>query len=184
MRLRRGTGRWCRPNPPCPPNRLTLPRWLLNTLGPGRDPLVCTGPAEGCAGDQPLFAGGTHAHMPLECVFHRLVCCHIRRHGEGKGTCRRDTERAGTWTLRPLLGEPMSPVPKAIGVGSPSSLNLCGDPRGVRFGTAHFIVALQYLVTLGWCRPWRQGKRVDFTVQWTAVLVGVRPVYDHAVRHQ
>ena len=30
---------------------------------------------EGCAGDQPLFAGTAHAHMTLEWVFHRLVRC-------------------------------------------------------------------------------------------------------------
>ena len=78
----------------------------------------------------------------------------------------------------------MSPVHGAISVGCLSSLNLCGDPRGVRFGTAHFIVALQHLVTLGWCKQWQQGKRVDFMFQWTAVLAGARPVYDPAVQHQ
>ena len=67
--------------------------------------------------------------MTLEWVFHRLVRCQIRRHGEGKGTWRRDTERGGTRTWRPLPGEAMSPVPEAISVGSFSSLNLCGDPR-------------------------------------------------------
>ena len=76
----------------------------------------------------------------------------------------------------------MSFVPEAISVGSLNSLNLCGDPRGVRFGTAHFLVTLQHLVPLGWCRQWRQGKRVDFTVQWTAVLAGPRLVYDPAVQ--
>ena len=31
---------------------------------------------------------------------------------------------------------------------------------------------------------WQQGIRVDFTVQWTAVLAGPRPVYDPSVQHQ
>ena len=59
---------------------------------------------------------------------------------------------------------------EGIGVGSLSSLNLCGDPRGVRFGTAHFQVALEHWVTLGWCRQWRHGKGVHFAFQWIDVL--------------
>ena len=78
----------------------------------------------------------------------------------------------------------MSPVPEAFSVGSLSSLNLCSNRDGVWFGTAHFLVALQQWVTLEWCRQWRQGKRVDFMVQWTAMLAGVRPVYDPSVQHQ
>ena len=39
-RLRRGTGRWSRPNPPPPPTpptppQIALPQWLLKVLGPG-----------------------------------------------------------------------------------------------------------------------------------------------------
>ena len=78
----------------------------------------------------------------------------------------------------------MNPVAEAISVGSLSSLNLCGDPCGMRFGTAIFFVAVQYSVTLGWCTQWRQGKRVDFTVQWTAVLAVPRLVHDPALQHQ
>ena len=50
---------------------------------------------EGCAGDQPLLGGGTHAHMTLEWVSRRLARCQIHRHGEGKGTQRPRTERGG-----------------------------------------------------------------------------------------
>ena len=47
---------------------------------------------EGCARDQPLFAGALHTHMTLEWVFRRLVRCQFRPHGENKGTWRRDSE--------------------------------------------------------------------------------------------
>ena len=52
----------------------------------------------GCFVYQPLFAGATHAHMTVECVFGPVVRCQVPRHGEGKGTWRRDTKRGGTWT--------------------------------------------------------------------------------------
>ena len=114
----------------------------------------CTGPwcaralQEGCARDQPLSVGTSHAHMTLEWVFHCLVRCQIRPHGESKGTWRRDSKPGGAWMWRPLPGKPLSPVPGGISVGSLSSLKLCGDPRGVRFGTAHFHVALQHWVAV------------------------------------
>ena len=122
--------------------------------------------------------------MTPEWVFRRLVCCQIRRHGETKGAWRRDTQRRGAWTWQSLPGEPMSPVPDTIIVGSLTSLSLCGDPRGVRFGTAHFFVALQNCVTWGWCRQWRQEKGVGFTVQRAAVLAVPQLVSDRAMRHQ
>ena len=148
---------------------------------------MCRGPSGGLSrGSTPIPGRQVCPHdlgLGVLLVF-LLVRCQIHMHGEGKGTWRRDTEREGTWTWRPLPSEPMSPVFEGIGVGSLSSLNLCGDPRGVRFGTAHFLVALQHWVLLVWCTQWRQGKRVDFTVQWTAVVAGARPVYDPAVLHQ
>ena len=93
-------------SPPNPPQKITLPQWLLKALGPGSAaarkaeviPWSAQAPQEGCALDQPLFAGSTHAHMTLEWVLRRLVRCQICRHGERKGTWRRDTERGGTWT--------------------------------------------------------------------------------------
>ena len=96
-------------------------------------PWCAQAPQDSCAGDQPLFAGATRARMTLEWVFRRLVRCQIRRHGEVKGAQRQDIERGG-------------PMREAISVGSLSSLNLCGDFCGVRFGTAHFLVALQHWV--------------------------------------
>ena len=137
---------------------------------------------EGRARDQPLFSGASHARMTLEWVPRRLVRFHIRRHGENKGAWRRDNERGGASTWRPLPGR--SPVPEGISVESLSSLNLCGDPQGVQFGTTHFQVALQHWVTLGWCRQWRQGKGVHFAVQWTAVLAPPRPIYEPATKQQ
>ena len=78
----------------------------------------------------------------------------------------------------------MGPLLEAIKVCSLSSLNLCRDPRGVRFGNVHFLVALQHWVPSGWGRQWRQRKRVEITVQWTVGLVAMRPLYDPAVQHQ
>ena len=57
-------------------------------------------------------------------MFHRLVRCQMRRHGEAKGTQRRHNERGGICTWCPLLAEPMSLVPPAINVGTLSGLKL------------------------------------------------------------
>ena len=122
--------------------------------------------------------------MTFDWVFGRLVRCQIRHRGQVKSTWRRDTKRGGKCACRPRPCQPMSPFPRAIGVGSLCSLNLCGDPGGMRLGTAHFLVALQHWVTLGWCTQWRQGKRVNFMVQWGVVLDEAQPVYDPAVQHQ
>ena len=84
-------------NPPPVAPKSPGPRVSGRPQGTG-DPWSAQVLQEGCAGDQPLFAGGMHAHMTLEWVFRRLVRCHICRHGEGKGTWCRDTERGGTWT--------------------------------------------------------------------------------------
>ena len=91
-------------NPPPPPQKLTLPQSLLKPLGrtsvaARKATMVpCSAQAlqEGCARDQPLFSGATHAHTTLEWVFRRLVRCQIRRHGEKKGTWRRDGKQGGT----------------------------------------------------------------------------------------
>ena len=72
--------------PPTPP-KLTLPQWLLKALGPTSAaarkaalvPWSAQALQEGCGRYQPLFAGVSHAHMTLEWVFRRLVCCQIRR---------------------------------------------------------------------------------------------------------
>ena len=63
---------------------------------------------EGCARDQPLVLGASHAHMTLEWVFRRLVQCQIRRHGENKGTWRWDSERGGA----PRRGAPPRRAPQ------------------------------------------------------------------------
>ena len=69
-------------------------------------------------------------------------------------------------------------------MGSPSSLNLCGDPRGVPFGNAPFHLAHQHSVTLGWCPQWWQGKKVHFAVECTSMLPPPCPVYDPAAQHR
>ena len=120
--------------------------------------------------------------MTLEWVLCHVVPCHICWHGGRKGAWRGNTECGGMWTWGPLPGEPMSPVLGAITLGSLRSLNLCGDLRGVCFGTAHFLVALQHWITFGWCRQWRQAKRVYFKIHRMAVLAGARPVYDPSMQ--
>ena len=63
------------------PQKITLPQRVVKALGPG---LTATRKAQvipwstqalqdNCAKEQPLFAGRTHTHMTLECVFRRLV---------------------------------------------------------------------------------------------------------------
>ena len=79
--------------PPKTPNKLTLPQWLLKALGPtsvaARNAAVVPWWAEalqeGCARDQPFFAGAWYAHKTLEWVVRCPVRCQIRRHGEKKG---------------------------------------------------------------------------------------------------
>ena len=121
---RRERGMWWRPTPPNPPNKLTLPHWLLKTLGPTSAaackailvPWSAQALQEGCAKDQPLFAGASHVHMTLEWVFGRSVRCPIRRHSENKGSWRRSNELGSAWTWHPLPGEPLNPVPEGISI--------------------------------------------------------------------
>ena len=132
-------------NPP-PPPKLTLPQLLLKALGPASAaarkaalvPWSAKALQEGCAKDQTLVAGASHAQITLEWVFEPLARCRIREHSENKGTWRWDSKQRGAWARHPLPGMPLRPVPEGINVGSLSLLNFCGDPRDVRFGTAHF----------------------------------------------
>ena len=63
-------------------------------------------------------------------------------------------------------------------MGALPALNLLFDPRGVRFGTPHYLLLLQHRAQLGWVRQWRQGKAVAFGVDWATVLALPRPIYD------
>ena len=63
-------------------------------------------------------------------------------------------------------------------MGALLALNLLFDPRGVRFGTPHYLVLLQQWAQLGWVRQWRQGKAVAFGVDWATVLALPRPIYN------
>ena len=69
-------------------------------------------------------------------------------------------------------------MPEAISVGALPALNLLFDPRGVRFGTPHYLVLLQHWAQLGCVRQWRQGKALAFGVDWATVLALPRPIYD------
>ena len=63
-------------------------------------------------------------------------------------------------------------------MGALPALNLLFDPRGVRFGTPHYLVLLQHWARLCWVRQWRQGKAMAFRVDWATVLALPRPIYD------
>ena len=117
--------------------------------------------------------------MTVMWIFRRLIRCLIRRN-EGKhgGTWGKDASRGGVWVWKPHPGAPLAPMPEAISVGALPALNLLYDPRGVRFGTPHWLVLLQHWAKLGWVRQWRQGKAVAFGVDWATVLAQPRPVYD------
>ena len=69
-------------------------------------------------------------------------------------------------------------MPEGISVGALPALNLLFDPRGVRFGTPHYLVLLQHWAQLGWVRQRRQGKAVAFGADWATVLALPRPIYD------
>ena len=63
-------------------------------------------------------------------------------------------------------------------MGALPALNLLFNPRGVRFGTPHYLALLQHWAQLGWVRQWRQGKAVAFGVDWATVLALPRPIYN------
>ena len=169
------------PNQPPPPP----PQWLLKALGPQSATARKAGPIpwsaqvlqEGCAGDQRVPP--PHSHMTVMWIFQRLIRCLIRRkEGEHRGTWGKDASRGGVWVYKPLLGAPLAPMPEAISAGALPALNLLFDPRGVRFGTPHYLVLLQHWAQLGWVRQWRQGKAVAFGVDWATVLALPRPFYN------
>ena len=63
-------------------------------------------------------------------------------------------------------------------MGALPALNLLFDPRGVRFGTPHYLVLLQHWAQLGLVKQLRQGKAVAFGVDWATVLALLLPIYD------
>ena len=113
----------------------------------------------------------------------RLFRCLIRKQGEGKGECRRDAAKGGARHWQPVPGSPMSPLPERISLGSLGALILLSNPRGVGFGTGHYLVCLQHRVALGWRQQWRQGKTVQFAPVWSALLSLPTPPYDPAAQH-
>ena len=79
------------------------------------------------------------AHYTLQLCMHRLFRCQIRKHTEGKGGPRTATASGSDV----CAGDSFS----SGALGAP---NLLSDPRGVRFGTNHYLVCWQHWVTLGW----------------------------------
>ena len=69
-------------------------------------------------------------------------------------------------------------MPEAISAGALPALNLLFDPRGVRFGTPHYLVLLQHWAQLGLVRQRRKGEAVACGVDWATVLARPRPIYD------
>ena len=77
----------------------------------------------------------------------------------------------------------MCPAAEQVCTGSLGALNLLDDPRGIRFGNAHYLVCLTDWVALGWCRQWRQGKSVYFAPNWPTLLALPNPIYDPGAQH-
>ena len=130
-----------------------------------------------------FFSDPSKGHYTLGWVMRRLFWCLIRKHGEGKGDWRRDAAKGGARHWQPVPGCPMCPLPERISSGSLGALNLFADPRGVRLGTGHYLVCLQHWVALGWCQQGTQGKSVQFTPVWYAVLSLPTSPYDPAAQH-
>ena len=101
-----------------------------------------------------------------------------RKEGEHRGTWGIDASKGGGLFWKPLLGAHLAPMPKAISAGALPALILLFDPRGVRYGTPHYLVLLQHWAQLGWVRQWRQGKVVSFGVDCATVPDLPRPIYD------
>ena len=189
----RGMRSRCSPPPQLPV--LPLPEWLQKALR--KDSAVCRKAAaapwsaqvleQGCGPDKPIFSDPSEGHYTLRWVMRRLFRCLIRKH-----TCvtyhnpyvewQRDAAKGGAGHCQPVPGGPMPPhpPPERISSGSLGALNLLSDPRGVRFGTGHYLVCLQHWVALGWCQQWRQGKLVQFAPVWSALLSPLTPPYDPA----
>ena len=68
-------------------------------------------------------------------------------------------------------------MPETTSVRSLRALNLLFDPRAIGFQTAHYRVLLQHWTQLGCVKQWRQGKAIEFGVDWGAVLDLPRPIY-------
>ena len=174
-----------------PPPVLPLPRWLQKALGFGSSNLGKAGAIpwsaqaleEGCGGDTPLFSALSKAHLTLKWVLRRLLRTLIRKNGDGKGGWNRDAGRGGAWVWTPVPGGPMCPAGEQVCTGSLGALNLLDDPRGIRFGNAHYLVCLTHWVALGWCRQWRQGKSVYFAPNWPTLLALPNPIYDPGAQH-
>ena len=83
--------------------------------------------------------------MTVMWIFRRLIWYLIRRkEGERRGTWGKDASRGGVWVWNPLPGAPLAPMPEAISAGALPALNSLFDPRGVCFGTPHYLVLLQH----------------------------------------
>ena len=77
---------------------------------------------------------------------------------------------------------PMCPRGERVTSEALGALNLMSDPRGVRFGTGHYVVCLHHWVALGWCQQLRQGKSVQFVLAWLALLT-LPPLRSHGLAH-
>ena len=72
---------------------------------------------------------------------------------------RKDAAKGGAWHWQQLPGGPMCPLGEKASLGSLGALNVLSDPRGVGFGTGHYLVCLQHWVALGWCQRWGKANR-------------------------
>ena len=75
---------------------------------------------------------------------HRLFRCLIRKNGEGKGEWPKDSAKRGRLALAASARRSHVPAGGRVSSGALGAFNLLSDPRGVRFGTGHYMVCLQY----------------------------------------
>ena len=169
-----------------PPNHPPPPPVASQSPGPpvchrpegGANPLVSPSAGAGVRKGPTNSPPPPHSHMTVMWILRRLVRCLIRRK-EGVTEAprvRMPPGGGGSGSGNPSLVPPPCPMPEAISVGALPALNLLFDPRGVRFGTPHYLVLLQHKAQLGWVRQWRQGKAVAFGVDWATVLALPRPI--------
>ena len=141
MGMRMGLRSW-KPPPSPHPHVLPLPEWLQKALGKYSVSPAAQLLEQGYGPDQSILCDLSKGHHTLRWVMGRLFRCLIREHGEGKVELRKDPAKGGARHWQPVPGCPMCLRGQRVSSGALGALNLLSDPRGVRFGTGHYLVCL------------------------------------------